>query len=283
MIAPAATKSLRRARSVMTGKTPIPPGLPIKVGVDLGTAYTVILVTDTNDQPLAGATMFADVVRDGVVWDFAGAMNVVRGLHAELEARTGRTLRTAAVTIPPTVSESDHRAHRYVLEGVGIDCTAVVDEPTAANAVLGLTDGAVVDIGGGTTGAAILADGRVVHTFDQPSGGTHLSLVISGALGVSFEAAEAMKCNPANHQRFFPMVEPVLEKLATIVAEGIQGHDVSSLVLVGGTSSFAGIDKVMQRVTGIPCQIAPEPLLVTPLGVARSAEPHVEERRWRPA
>lgn len=281
MIMPAVAKTMRRARAVMTGKAPIPPGVPIKVGVDLGTAYTVILVTDADNQPLAGASVFADVVRDGVVWDFAGAMNVVRGLQAELESRTGRTLRSAAVTIPPAVSEADHRANRYVLEGVGIECTAVVDEPTAANAVLGLAEGAVVDIGGGTTGAAILADGKVVHTFDEPSGGTHLSLVISGALGVSFEAAEAMKINPANHQRFFPIVEPVLEKLAIIVAEGIQDHDVPSLVLVGGTSAFAGIDKVMRRVTGLPCQIAPEPLLVTPLGVARDAEPHVEERRWR--
>ncbi len=46
-----------------------------RVGVDLGTAYTVLLVLDANDQPLAGAYRFVNVVRDGLVVDFIGAID----------------------------------------------------------------------------------------------------------------------------------------------------------------------------------------------------------------
>ncbi|HOA89704.1 MAG TPA: ethanolamine utilization protein EutJ [Propioniciclava tarda] len=265
-------KTMRLAAARLKGKRPIERDVGIRVGVDLGTAYTVVMVTDADGVPLAGASVFADVVRDGIVWDFAGATRVVTELKDAVERRTGRRLTAGAVTIPPSVSASDHRAHGYVLEGAGIACTAVVDEPTAANAVLGVRDGAVVDIGGGTTGVAILRDGQVVATHDEPSGGTHLSLVIAGALGVSFEEAEKLKCDPTNHARLLPIVTPTLEKVSTIVRTGLAGHRVEHLYLVGGTAAFAGIAPVMTRITGVPCEVAPEPMLVTPLGVASFAD-----------
>lgn len=240
----------------------------VRVGVDLGTAYTVIFVTDEAGTPLAGASTFADVVRDGIVWDFAGAQHVVGELKTAVEERVGRPLTHAAVTIPPAVSGSDHRAHRYVLESVGIECTAVVDEPTAANAVLGITDGAVVDIGGGTTGIAILRDGAVIATDDEPTGGKHLTLVLAGALGLSIEEAEQRKQDPANHTDFLPIVRPTLEKIGSIVTRQITGHEVEKIYLVGGTAAFSGIAPIISAMTGVPAEVPPHPLFVTPLGVA---------------
>lgn len=265
---PGVERLLTAAARSMSG----PPlrGVPdvIRVGVDLGTAYTVLIVTDESGRPLAGASRFADVVRDGIVWDFAGAQQVVRGVKAEVEQRVGRELTHAAVTIPPAVSESDHRAHRYVLESVGIECTAVVDEPTAANAVLEVRDGAVVDIGGGTTGIAILRDGVVIATDDEPTGGKHLTLVLAGALGISIEEAEERKQDPANHADFLPIVRPTLEKIGSIVARQIAGHKVSRLSLVGGTAAFSGIAPIISDITGVPAEVPAHPLFVTPLGVA---------------
>ncbi|MFV0429425.1 MAG: ethanolamine utilization protein EutJ [Arachnia sp.] len=251
----------------------IDPGVPIKVGVDLGTAVTVIAVTDQAGRPLAVVSTVADVVRDGIVWDFAGAMDVIAALAQALEQSTGRHVGNAAVSVPPSTSRADHRAHRFVLEGVGIECDAVVDEPTAANAVLGIRDGAVVDIGGGTTGIALLRDGAVVSTIDQPSGGTHVSLVIAGAKKLDFAAAERLKVTSARHSELLPIVRPTLEKIATIVGEAIAGHQITQIHLVGGTAAFDGMAAIMTEVTGIPARVAPQPMLVTPLGVASWAHP----------
>ncbi|GAB2472542.1 ethanolamine utilization protein EutJ [Xylanimonas ulmi] len=268
---------MARARAAIDFPQPIALDVPIRVGVDLGTAYTVITVTDAEGVPLAAATTFADVVRDGVVWDFAGASAVVLGLREDLEQATGRRLACAAVTLPPGVDVSDARAHRYVLESAGIECVAVIDEPTAANAVLRLREGAVVDIGGGTTGTAVVRGGVVVATDDEPGGGTHLSLVLAGGLGMSFEEAELLKRDAAFQKRYLPLAVPVFERQAGIVARAVAGYEVTQIVLVGGTCAFAGIDRVVARVTGVPCVVAPEPALVTPLGVAAFAPTITED------
>ncbi len=162
------------AASMEAHATTSPHGV-VHVGVDLGTAYTVVVVLDESGQPLAGASEYAEVVRDGVVVDFSGASALVRRLKEDVESRIGRTLEYAATTYPPGIPLSEVRATRYVLEAAGLDVSALVDEPTAANAVLGLRDGAVVDVGGGTTGTAIVRDGRVVTTKDDATGGHHLS------------------------------------------------------------------------------------------------------------
>jgi ethanolamine utilization protein EutJ len=238
------------------------------VGVDLGTANTVIFVVNEAGDPVAGAYEWAQVVRDGLVVDFAGACTILRRLKQQVEQRLGVELETAATAYPPGVARVEVRATEYVLESAGLHCTALIDEPTAANAVLGATHGAVVDIGGGTTGIAVIEDGEVVYTADEPTGGTHFSLVIAGAHDISFEDAEAMKTDVHNHQRLFAVVRPVMEKVGSIVEHHVRGRSVDVLYLVGGTSSFTGIADVIAEVTGIPTVVPSNPLVVTPLGVA---------------
>ena len=57
------------------------------VGVDLGTACVVTVVLDENRQPVAGAYEYADVVRDGMVVDYIGAVEIVRRMKSGLEER----------------------------------------------------------------------------------------------------------------------------------------------------------------------------------------------------
>ncbi len=240
----------------------------VRVGVDLGTATLVLFVLDEHGAPLLGAYRAAEVVRDGVVVDLLGASAIVRELKAEVEQRLGRTLTTAATCYPPGVPVSDVRAVRYVLEAAELDCTALIDEPSAANAVLGVRHGAVVDVGGGTTGIAIIEHGEVVYTADEPTGGTHVSLVIAGAHGVSFATAEAMKTDPAQQRHLLPIVRPVFEKVATIIERHVAGRDVGTIHLVGGTATFPGIASIVRTETGITTVVPSRPLFVTPLGVA---------------
>lgn len=127
-------------------------------GVDLGTACVVIAVLDENKQPIAGAMRYADVVRDGMVVDYIGAVQIVRELKEEIESKLGVELVYAAGAIPPGTDTLDGGAVKNVIEGAGFECTNLLDESTAANLVLQMKNGAVVDIGGGTTGISIFKD-----------------------------------------------------------------------------------------------------------------------------
>lgn len=240
----------------------------VRTGVDLGTAYTVLLVLDQDNQPLVGTYRFAQVVRDGLVVDFIGAIDLLKQLKAQVEERLGSPLTHAATGYPPGVPRAEVRATANVLRAAGLDCTNEVDEPSAANSVLKIQDGAVVDVGGGTTGIAIIRNGQVVYTADEATGGTHFSLVIAGALGISFEDAERLKTNPREQARLFPLIEPVMEKVATIVARHIARQNVDEIYMVGGTSMFPGIGSVVERVTGIKTVVPPRPLFITPFGIA---------------
>jgi ethanolamine utilization protein EutJ len=259
---------LPRALSERASMSKIDPGRRLRVGVDLGTAYLVLVVLDEDGLPLSGEWQFAQVVRDGLVVDFIGATELVRGMKERVERRIGRELTHAATGHPPGVPLVETRAKGHVIEGAGMVCTGLIDEPTAANHVLQLHEGAIVDVGGGTTGVAILRQGEVVHTADEATGGTHFSLVIAGSLHMPFEEAEALKITRQEQPRLLPLVRPVMEKVGNIILRHTRGWDVTSLTMVGGCSSFLGMADVVQDYTGIKTQVPDNPLFITPLGMA---------------
>lgn len=237
-------------------------------GVDLGTACVVLAVLDENYKPVAGAYRYADVVRDGMVVDYLGAITIVRELKRQLEDELGVELLYAAAAIPPGTDELDSGAVKNVVQAAGFEITNVLDESTAANAVLKMENGAVVDIGGGTTGISILKNGKVVYVADEATGGTHLSLVISGAYKMSFSEADVFKRNADNHKTLLPVVKPVIEKIASIINRHIAGHDVREISLVGGTCCLAGIETIIEKQTGVFTHKPRNPMFVTPLGIA---------------
>lgn len=243
------------------------------VGVDLGTAYIVLVVLDKEMNPIASEMQFAQVLKDGLVVDYIGASRIVRELKAKLEERLGVELQRAAIAVPPGTDERDSKTHKYVVEGAGMEVTAILDEPTAANAVLGIENGVIVDIGGGTTGLSILKNGEVIYTADEATGGTHLSLVISGNYRISFEEAERRKKDKKIQREIFTIVRPVVQKMASIVNKHIIGHKVENIYLVGGTCCLEGIEDVIEKETGISTHKPENPFLVTPLGIAMNCRP----------
>ena len=244
---------------------------PLKVGVDLGTANIVLAVVDSEGKPVAGATYPSTVVKDGIVVDFIGASKAVREMKAELESMLGVELRTAATAIPPGIMDGNVKVIANVVEASNFEVSTVIDEPTAAATVLGVTDGAVVDVGGGTTGISILKDGKVVFVADEPTGGTHMSLVLAGYYGTTFEEAEKIKKDKEREFEVFPIVKPVVQKMASIVKRFIQGYDVDAIYVVGGACSFSQFTKVFEKEIGVKTIKPAEPLLVTPLGIAMNS------------
>lgn len=240
----------------------------IYTGVDLGTANIVVTVLDEDKRPLAGALHPAKVVKDGLVVDYLGAVKIVRSLVDQLQEALGFSLEKAATAIPPGTRSGDTRAIVNVVEAADLAVTTVVDEPTAAAAVLGVADGAVVDVGGGTTGISVLKNGEVVYTADEPTGGTHFNLVIAGNRQVDFDEAERMKRDPLKQKDIFPVILPVIQKVAAIVNKHLQKHPVDKIYLVGGTCCLEGFERVIEKETGIKTVKPANPLLVTPLGIA---------------
>ena len=237
-------------------------------GVDLGTAYIVLAVLDENYRPVAGAYRFASVVKDGMVVDYIGAIRIVKELKQELEQKLGTELIYAAAALPPGTFTLDSGAIKHVVQGAGFEISNVLDEPTAANAVLKIKDGAIVDIGGGTTGIAILKDGKVIYVDDEPTGGTHFSLVIAGAYKMSFDDADQYKRDFKNHRELIPVVRPVIEKVSSIISRHISKYPVKEIYLVGGTCCLNGIEDIIAKQTNLPTYKPQNPMFVTPLGIA---------------
>ena len=259
---------LQQTDAVMNGQSPRRRGRPAHVGVDLGTAYTVLIALDENQQPLAGAYQFAQVARDGLVVDFHGAISLLKRLKQQVEQRLGVELTHAASAYPPGVPRSEVRATANVLIAAGLECTDLIDEPTAANNVLQIGDGAIVDVGGGTTGIAVVEDGQVIYTADEPTGGAHFTLVLAGGLGLTFEQAEELKKDPREQPRLFPVLRPVMEKVGSIVRRHVAGRTVKTIYLVGGACAFPGMTQVIEEYTGIRTVLPGNPLFITPLGIA---------------
>jgi ethanolamine utilization protein EutJ len=239
-------------------------------GVDLGTAYIVTAVVDHQGNPLAGVlTRSQYSIRDGLVLDYLGAVNILRQ-QVNVLREAGFSVKSAATAYPPGTIRRNARVFGNVLATVGMDVKGLIDEPTAASRVLEITNGAVVDIGGGTTGISVIKDGKVIYTADEPTGGIHVDLVLAGHFKIPVHEAELMKIEPERQSEILPLITPVFQKMASIVKRHVSDYPVDTIYLVGGTSCFPGIETVIESETGLTVERPDNPMLVTPLGIALS-------------
>lgn len=239
-------------------------------GVDLGTACIVLTVLNEKKEIIAGAYRYANVLKDGMVVDYLGAIRIVKELKEEIENKLNETLVYAGAAIPPETDSIDGGAVKNVVEAAGFELINLLDEPTAANELLEIKNGAIVDIGGGTTGISILKNGKVIYIADEPTGGTHFSLVISGAYKMSFDEAELYKRNNKNHDEILPVVLPVIEKISSIVKKHICNYDVDEIFIVGGTCCLKGIEDIMEKNIGKKVIKPKNPMFITPIGIGKS-------------
>lgn len=239
-------------------------------GVDIGTATVVAVVVDESGRPRAACLEEAQVVKSGLVVDYVGALEIVRRLVGDLRVASPLPIVKGATSYPPNTESGNIHTTRYILEGAGLEVIKVLDEPSAANIALGIEDGAVADVGGGTTGVAVMKKGRVVYSGDDATGGIHLSLVLAGGYGIDLDEAERLKADKGRSGDILPVVRPVLDKISSIIAKHLKGHTIDGLWMVGGTCELEGMCQVVGANLSLPTRWTDYPQIVTPFGIALS-------------
>lgn len=258
--------------ATLCNQTPAATESPLWLGVDLGTCDVVSMVVDRDGQPVAVCLDWADVVRDGIVWDFFGAVTIVRRHLDTLEQQFGRRFSHAATSFPPG---TDPRISINVLESAGLEVSHVLDEPTAVADLLQLDNAGVVDIGGGTTGIAIVKKGKVTYSADEATGGHHISLTLAGNRRISLEEAEQYK--RGHGEEIWPAVKPVYEKMADIVARHIEGQGITDLWLAGGSCMQPGVAELFRKqFPALQVHLPQHSLFMTPLAIASSGREKAE-------
>jgi len=266
-------KNIQKLAQIMNQdqKQKVKDGSLLKVGVDLGTSSIVLVVLDEKDTPLFGGFEYADAVRDGLVVNYRESVEVVRRLKKRAEDCLGVQLTHAACAVPPGTVGNNKKVVAHVLESLEMEVTAIVDEPTAAASVLDIMDGAVVDVGGGTTGISVFKDGKVAYVADEPTGGTHMTLVLAGYYNITSEEAELKKREAKQMPTNINIMKPTIEKMAEITRRHLEAMPSESLYLVGGATTGEAFCEIFENYLDSSVIHPVSPELVTPYGIAMNA------------
>ena len=240
-------------------------------GIDIGTFKTIVIIVDEKGVPRAANMRKAQVVQSGLIMDYMGAVKIVKELMDQITDLCPHPITKGATSYPPQTESSNISTTRYILEGLGLEVVNVLDEPSAANLVLKLQDGAIVDVGGGTTGISVIKNGKIVFTNDEPTGGIHLTLVLAGGLKVSYEKAEGMKADRKMTPQIIQVVRPVIDKISSIALSYLKDFkDVETVCLVGGTCELEGLAEIVKKNLNLNILKLNGAQMITPYGIALS-------------
>ncbi|MBV8095421.1 MAG: cell division protein FtsA [Acetobacteraceae bacterium] len=169
-----------------------------------------------------------------------------------------------------------------------LDIAELVSAPLAAGLATLVPDerelGAIViDMGGGTTGFAVFAEGQMLHTAQLPLGGAHVTNDIARVLSTPIPHAERLKtlygnihAAPEDERELLPVplvgeedhhfakvprsmivniIRPRLEETFELIRDRIQASGLSSaagsrVVLTGGACQLSGCRELAVRILG---------------------------------
>jgi rod shape-determining protein MreB and related proteins len=257
-------------------------------------------------------------LREGVIADLDASTAMLQAFLQRVRLRRGLLRGSAVVCVPSGATWVERRSLVASVEAQRPRCRVkLVDEPVAAaaGAGIGLTDGTgafMVDIGGGTTEAAVLAGGHVVRSRSLRLAGNAMDESIMQAvkaelglligrnaarslkmtLGLGEGTAEWMEVVGVDAGRRTPRVEYVPGRL---VAEAL-GHTVAAIAdsaqemlsdippnlaedvvrgkirLAGGGALLPGLASKIEAVADIPAFVVDDPLRCVIRGAAEILE-----------
>ncbi len=202
-----------------------------------------------------------------------------RGLHCEaLSARLHvvDAVRTSLATLGACMARCDLEIAELVSAPMAAGMSTLVEDERQ----LGAT---VLDMGGGTTGMAVFAEGQLLHTAQLPVGGQHVTNDIARLLSTPVAHAERLKtlygsaqASPDDEREMLPVplvgeeehqiakvprsmvvniIKPRLEETFEMVKERIDGSGLgraagTRVVLTGGASQLNGAREMATRILG---------------------------------
>jgi rod shape-determining protein MreB len=293
---------------------------PSAIAIDRETGG-VVAIGDAADALTGKEPQDIDVIhplRDGVIADLDASVAMLQGFMRKIRMRRGLLRGSAVVCVPSGATWVERRSLIAAVEAQRPRCRVkLVDEPVAAaaGAGIGLTDGTgafMVDIGGGTTEAAVLAGGHVVRSRSLRLAGNAMDEAIMQAvkaelglligrnaarnlkmtLGLGEGAAEWMEVVGVDAARRTPRVEYVpgrlvaeaLDHTVAAIADSAQemlsdippnlAEDVvrGKIRLAGGGALLPGLANKIEAVADIPAFVVDDPLRCVIRGAAEVLE-----------
>jgi len=202
-----------------------------------------------------------------------------RGLHCETLAARLHVL-DAVTTALRTLDACLARCDLEIAELVSAPMAAGLATLVEDERLLGAT---VLDMGGGTTGMAVFAEGQLLHTAQLPIGGVHVTNDIARILSTPVAHAERLKTlygsaqsSPDDERELLPVpavgeeehqiakvprsmvvsiIRPRLEETFEMVKERLEGSGLARaaghrVVLTGGASQLSGVREMAHRMLG---------------------------------
>ena len=202
-----------------------------------------------------------------------------RGLHCEiLSARLHvvDAVSTALRTLGACMARCDLDISELVSAPMAAGMATLVEDER----LLGAT---VLDMGGGTTGMAVFAEGQLMHTAQLPVGGVHVTNDIARVLSTPVAHAERLKtlygsaqASPDDDREMLPVplvgeeehqiakvprsmvvniIRPRLEENFEMVRDRLEGSGLTRaaggrVVLTGGASQLSGVREMASRILG---------------------------------
>ena len=198
------------------------------------------------------------------------------GVRLEVEVHLVTGAATSVQNVIRSVNRAGLSVHDIVLEPLA--CSEAV--VSAEEKELGIL---LIDLGGGTTDAALFRDGAIWYTGILPIGGDHISNDIAVGLRTPTAEAEELKkrCGCAltalvredetvdvpsvggrkprqlSRQILSEIIQPRVEEIFTLVARdvaraGFQDVAAGGVVVTGGTSIMQGVPELAEQIFDLP-------------------------------
>ncbi|MHA1371220.1 MAG: rod shape-determining protein [Promethearchaeota archaeon] len=318
-----------------------------RLGIDLGTTNVLVYIPDKGivvNEPCVVALETSDnkvmaigneakemlgrtpesiiashPLKDGVIASYKITQAMLQYFIDTLGGRIRLIKPDVMIAIPAGITSTEKRAVVDACLSAGAKNAYVIKAPIAAALGAGIPIASasghmIIDVGGGTTEAAVIALGDIVASATVRTGGKKMdeaiieyirkkhNLVIGertaeevkkkigAALPLKKELSmEVSGCNAITGlpesiiiktQDIVKALKPILNEIISAIKSVLQktppelASDVmdKGIIITGGASKLKSFDKLLTKVTGVPCEMAEEPELCVVKGTGVAIE-----------